>query len=641
MKAVVWITIGFFCVYSSSRSSRNSTGGVYNNCVVLAATDATLSLSSSSTVPWSSHGRISTSRTTSKKKNVFTNNHASDLMMIHPSTQDVSKYTNRGGFHQSLFPCKSRIDLRGGSSATNPISQQQQQQHGGQPTPLIERQQTATGEAATAEATSSTTEESTTTSSHRPTSLQQETQDDQQQLVHKDEQHPEDDPKVLLLIRVLFFAYYASLGSLLPYLPVYYHSLGHGGQIIGMLGAIKPFTTFLVAPLWGVISDQTGSPFLVLYFTFLVSLLGQLMVAWRHDHLWIMVMVFLTAFFNAPVKSLLDSMVMSNLQDRSKYGRLRLWGQLGFGVGSSCVGYLLSQSRHEHVPYTPRAAGTTIMQHLDDVWQTITGYKLLFFSYMMLSIPTFVCIRAFDKMTRERQQLQQKENTNSGSNDDQRVQDGGSNDKAETKPSVLDGIGVLLHNSDAIFFFFLVLVVGVSSGVIENFAYVRIREVGGTGKEMGLCRLVSSLAGAPMFWFSGPLTELLGADRVIVVGLINYVVRYFNYAWIQSPLQALPAEALRGMTFAAFWSTCTIYATRIAPPGMQATMVRIISDHEAGCLDNVQQSRIVIIRFTFALTNLVLRCVSLSLSSAAHVPERNVWWSRPIIGSYHWWQTPI
>merc|ERR1712176_1402011 len=147
----------------------------------------------------------------------------------------------------------------------------------------------------------------------------------------------------------------------------------------------------------------------------------------------------------------------------------------------------------------------------------------------------------------------------------------------ETKPNVLEGVRVLFHNSDALLFFFLVLVVGISSGVIENFAYVRIREVGGSGNEMGLSRLVSSMAGAPMFWFSGPLTELLGADRVLAISLINYVFRYFNYAFMRSPLQGLPAEALRGATFAAFWSTCTIYASRIAPPGMQATMLMLLN----------------------------------------------------------------
>jgi hypothetical protein len=386
----------------------------------------------------------------------------------------------------------------------------------------------------------------------------------------------DDDPaNLLILIRVMFFVYYASLGSLLPYLPVYYHSLGHGGQIIGMLGAIKPFITFLVAPLWGIISDLTGSPFTVLYFTFLVSLVGQLAVSWRHDPSWIMSMIFITAFFNAPVKSLIDSMVMSNIKNGKLYGRLRLWGQLGFGVGSSVVGVLLSRSQKAQqqkealgdTVLTTAAilSGTgTIIEKINQIWQKISGYKLLFFAHALLSIPTLVCIRAFDRWT--------KKDTASTATS---PRDGkGKRSKKETKPNVLEGIGVLFHNSDALLFFFLVLVVGISSGVIENFAYVRIREVGGSGNAMGLSRLVSSMAGAPMFWFSGPLTELLGADRVLALSLINYVLRFFNYAFMQTPLQGLPAEALRGATFAAFWSTCTIYASRIAPPGMQATMVR-------------------------------------------------------------------
>ena len=137
----------------------------------------------------------------------------------------------------------------------------------------------------------------------------------------------------------------------------------------------------------------------------------------------------------------------------------------------------------------------------------------------------------------------------------------------------MHGLRLLFTNTDALLFFFLVFVVGTSSGVIENFAYVRMREVGGAGREMGLSRLLSSAAGAPMFWFSGPLTERLGADRVIVLALASYVIRFYLYAAMTNPYHGLPAEALRGVTFAAFWSTGTIYAHRISPPGMSTTMV--------------------------------------------------------------------
>lgn len=104
-----------------------------------------------------------------------------------------------------------------------------------------------------------------------------------------------------------------------------------------------------------------------------------------------------------------------------------------------------------------------------------------------------------------------------------------------------------------------------------------MREVGGTGKEMGLSRLVSSLAGAPMFWFSGPLTEALGTDRVLMLSLLSYVTRYIIYAYMRNPYHGLPAEALRGVTFAAFWSTCTIYAHRVSPPGLHATMLMFLN----------------------------------------------------------------
>lgn len=353
--------------------------------------------------------------------------------------------------------------------------------------------------------------------------------------------------RILLLIRVLFLTYYGSLGSLMPYLPVYYHSLGHGGLIIGMLGAVKPLTTFIVAPFWGILSDKMGDRYRILYFTFLVSLAAQILVSFYDDASFLFAMVFITAFFNAPVKSLIDTMVMDNLPDRRQYGRLRLWGQMGFGLGSSGVGILLSKSKGV-VEILPDHS------FLYTCWQQLTGYKLLFFTYAALSIPTWLCLKTFERIEKEKHQAITQKAPKEGAH-------------------IWQGLKLLLQNADALLFFFLVFVVGTSSGCIENFAYVRMREVGGTGKEMGLSRLVSSMAGAPMFWFSGPLTEKLGADRVLTLSLLSYVVRFFIYAFMRNPYHGLPAEALRGVTFAAFWSTGTIYAHRISPPGMSATMV--------------------------------------------------------------------
>jgi MFS family permease len=422
------------------------------------------------------------------------------------------------------------------------------------------------------------------------------------------ENRPEKtDPKLLMMIRILFVAFYGSLGSLMPYLPVYYHSLGHGGAAIGLLGAVKPLTTFLVAPLWGIMSDRTQNPSFILQFTFVTSLLLQLLFCVRDEVKYLVTLGFLAAFFNAPVKSLIDSMVMDNLSedDRAQqYGKLRLWGQLGFGLGSGTVGWLLShrpqstnptfapaphpfreEITHAGMEAAAAAAASeeltetaleTLNQMLNsaiDYLKNIKGYHIAFFTHGLLSIPAFLAMRAFNRFEKKKDILSSKINaalTTSKKNTDvvEKVREG---------PKILEGLNLLFHNTDALLFFFLVFVVGTSSGCIENFAYVRIREVGGSGKEMGLSRLISSAAGAPMFWFSGPLTQKLGADRVLVLSLLSYVARFLIYAFMKNPYQGLPAEALRGITFGAFWSTGTIFAHRISPKGMGATMLMFLN----------------------------------------------------------------
>jgi predicted MFS family arabinose efflux permease len=430
--------------------------------------------------------------------------------------------------------------------------------------------------------------------------------------------------RVLQSMRMLYLTYYASLGALMPYLPVYFHSLGHSGSAIGILGAVKPLTTFLVAPLWGILSDRYGNHVSLLQFTFVSSLMFQLMVGWGINLNFLIASVFITALLNAPVKSLIDTVVMEKLtadEDRHQFGQLRLWGQIGFGVGSSVVGSLLSmfpaedKTKAEPVKrpsfsFTTATApeevnhptiekviqgietGIEVACETDACAETaavstekarnalfemtkdllgkkmgsssgsfaLKGYAWAFLMHGLLSIPTLLAIRAFRP---EKQAVEVSKKNKSA--------------EEPKKTDIGQGLRLLFQNSDALIFFFLVFVIGTSSGCIENFAYVRVREVGGTGNQMGMLRLVSSLAGAPMFWFSGPLTEYLGVDVVLVLSLLAYVARFFNYAYIHHPYHALPAEALRGITFALFWSSGSTYAHRISPPGMAATMLMLLN----------------------------------------------------------------
>jgi hypothetical protein len=391
-------------------------------------------------------------------------------------------------------------------------------------------------------------------------------------------------PGLLRSMRLLYLTYYASQGALMPYLPVYFHSLGHAGSAVGILGAVKPLTTFLVAPLWGILSDGSDNHVSVLQLTFVSSLLFQTLVGgwgvYRPSLRYLVGMVFVAAVLNAPVKSLIDSIVMGRLtspEDRYQFGRMRLWGQIGFGVGSSMVGHLLSAFPAAPVVVDGSAArrgdggggASSVDAARNPPARLPRGYEWAFAAHAALSVPVFFCMRAFRPETSAR--------IGSGR---ERGRAGGGRAKDDGRTATTDvagGLRLLARNPDALVFFFLVFVIGTSSGCIENFAYMRVGEVGGTGADMGALRLVSSLAGAPMFWFSGPLAEALGTDVALVLSLLAYALRFFNYAWMTRPYHALPAEALRGLTFALFWSSGSTYASRISPPGMRATVLLIMN----------------------------------------------------------------
>jgi MFS family permease len=373
------------------------------------------------------------------------------------------------------------------------------------------------------------------------------------------EKEKKDKASTLVTVKLLFLLFYGSLGAVMPYLPVYYHSLGLPDKQIGQLGAITPAVTFVVAPLWGALADQTGRHKDVLLFTFVFSVVSRLLFIWRTTFGWLSILVFCTAVLNAPVRPLLDSSVLNLLEDKREYGKQRLWGQFGFGLAGCIVGPLL-------------------MSH------KFGGYKAAFYVHALISLPTLMIMRRFNPTPASLPSSPAPALKKDGKK--RMVAAAGAKGTAggavERKPHFKEGLGIVIRNPDALIFFFLVFVIGVSSGIIENFAYKRLREVGGEGTVMGVSRFFSSVTGVPMFWFSGHVTKRLSVMGVLILSLCSYMLRFFIYASITNPWQGLPAEALRGFTFAAMWASSTYYTHKISPPGLSATMLGFLNGMYGG-----------------------------------------------------------
>lgn len=59
-----------------------------------------------------------------------------------------------------------------------------------------------------------------------------------------------------LKIKLLVFFFYASVGVLIPFLPIVFKFQGMDSFQIGFLMAIGPFVSILVQSPWGILSDK-------------------------------------------------------------------------------------------------------------------------------------------------------------------------------------------------------------------------------------------------------------------------------------------------------------------------------------------------------------------------------------------------
>eukprot|EP00981_Chlorochromonas_danica_P006279 scaffold1348_cov184-Ochromonas_danica.AAC.6 len=347
----------------------------------------------------------------------------------------------------------------------------------------------------------------------------------------------------LVTINCLMFLFYATLGSVMPYIPIFYRYLGVSDMELGLLGAITPAVTFLVSPLWGALADATGKHKQIMLFTFIGSVIARCaMISCKQHMLWLSVVVAVTAALYAPVRPLLDSAVMSMLSDKTAYGRSRLFGQVGFGIGSYLVGPVLTQNL-----------------------RGIFGVQVL------LAIPTALIMSTFDP----KPALNSNDDDQSSSNS---VENNIGRHRFWKKMNILNHLkfsrprpvippppmNVWLALRDVFFdwrvmmFFTIVFIIGVSSGIVENFAYIRLAEVG-VGRNYG------------------SLVRILGINGVLTVSLLSYVIRFVIYAYIRNPWHAMPAELLRGITFALFWSGATYYVYNISPKSLTATMLGLLN----------------------------------------------------------------
>ncbi|MPQ77115.1 MFS transporter [Hydrogenovibrio sp. JE_KL2] len=139
-----------------------------------------------------------------------------------------------------------------------------------------------------------------------------------------------------------YFFYFTLFGAVIPYISLYYQSLGLDAIQIGQLMAVFVGTKIIAPNLLGWLADRSGEPVYWLRWMGFLTLLSATGFLFLNSFSGLLLTVFFFSFFFHAALPLFESYTFSNLAGlKERYGQIRLWGSVGFIVAVMGVGWQL------------------------------------------------------------------------------------------------------------------------------------------------------------------------------------------------------------------------------------------------------------------------------------------------------------
>lgn len=153
-------------------------------------------------------------------------------------------------------------------------------------------------------------------------------------------------------LSAFYFFYFAFVGAMAPFWGLYLHSLEFNAFQIGVLMSLLQVMRIFAPNIWGHIADHTGKRVAIVQLAALVSLLTFIGVFWATTFWPLFLVMSLISFFWSASLPLVEATTLSHLGERTdRYGRIRLWGSVGFIVVVIGLGMALDHASIKLVPW--------------------------------------------------------------------------------------------------------------------------------------------------------------------------------------------------------------------------------------------------------------------------------------------------
>ncbi|ATX78681.1 MFS transporter, PPP family, 3-phenylpropionic acid transporter [Mariprofundus aestuarium] len=307
-------------------------------------------------------------------------------------------------------------------------------------------------------------------------------------------------------IRLFYGAYFAAMGLVLPFFPVYLDGRGFDAVLIGFMTGLLALAKVVAPPWIGHLLDRSphnqGHRFIVI--ASWLAAFAALVIAFTFNIYLLAVIVLLFGVFWAAVLPLTDGLSVSvSESDVADYGRLRVWGSIGFVIASLAGG----------------------------VW--LTGENITTFPYLLAALMVVLALAAQGFPRAE--QIQEPDSGRA--------------------PFCRD--------------FYLLLIVAfimqVSHGAYYGFFSLYLVDAGFSGWQIGLYWVIGVLAEIILMWRWSRSVQNVAPALVFSICLALAALRWLGTGLTTDVMLLIGMQLLHAASFAAFHVSAIAWVKRIAP----------------------------------------------------------------------------
>lgn len=324
-----------------------------------------------------------------------------------------------------------------------------------------------------------------------------------------------------------YFLLFFSLGCLYPFLNAYLMATGLSGTQVGLMSSAMTVMALVAQPLWGALTDW----FRIRRLAYACLAIGTgavaILVPQAAGLSWLFVAIVLMSFLRAPLNPLLDSIVLEGLgTDDARFGRLRLWGSLGWSLSTYLTGRLADQ----------------------------LGQGVVFSAFAISLVATAAA--AF------------------------RLPEGTSRKVGTTKPRV--GASTLLGNRRLFLFLLAILLMQVGHQAGISFFTIYAQSIQASMTDVGMLWAVGALIEIPIFYLCGRWVNRYGTKNLLVLSALLYGVMMYLYTLTRTPLQLMVVQMIDGVAFPLFLTSAVLCVNGLVPEEWRATGQAMFAAVSAG-----------------------------------------------------------